>query len=361
MKIAVVGAGVVGSLTALMLRRGGGEVSLLSASQAGSAETCSFAAGGMLSPIAEAVYGREEIALAGWDSVERWGELVATLDQKFLFGRYGSVVYAARQHHAELQEWVKRLEQKFPSGPWQVLSGDGMQDLEPGLEASAAGVLHLKNEGFVDCRAVLAALSQALVKEGVAIEYGRWVERVDEGVIHSGADAWHYDMVIDCRGLGAQHEVRGLRGMRGEALLVYAPDVTLQRPIRVLHPRYPIYVVPRGGGHYYIGATVIESESLEPISVQSLLEILTGLYQFHPGFRYAHVTQTLAQVRPAFDDHEPRLVTQTRLLRLNGLYRHGFLLGPIVAQAAADLVYGRSLDPRIQPWVQSSSVNTTCG
>jgi glycine oxidase len=353
MNIAVVGSGVVGSLVALWLKRGGANVSLLTASQRSSADTCSYAAGGMLSPVAEAVYGSQSIAQAGWDSVNRWSSLLETLKTPVLFGQEGSIVFATSKNYVELNEWIKRLSQKFPDGPWEIVEGASIETLEPGITGSARGVIYLKNEGFVDSRAVLAALMAALQREQVSVLYGIRATRIDEGVIEAEETIFQYDMVIDCRGLGAHHDVRGLRGVRGEALLVRAPDVSLNRPIRVLHPRYPIYVVPRERGHYYIGATVIESESVGPISVQSLLEILAGLYHFHPGFRYAEVVQTIAHVRPALDDHEPRILPRSRLIQINGLYRHGFLLGPILAESVANLAYGRPVDPRILSWITS--------
>lgn len=351
MNIAVVGSGVVGCLSALMLKHCGAKVSLLTASQSGNEDTCSYAAGGMLSPIAEAVYGNESIAHGGWDSVERWAAILQTLDEPFLMGRTGSLVFAAPSSQVELSEWAKRLTQRFSDGPWEFVKGVDIRALEPGLDGCANGLIHLKNEGFVDSRGVLGSLSRALEREGVEVQYGTRVDRVDHGTIQIGLKTIHYDWVIDCRGLGAQSDLKELRGVRGEALIVNAPDVSFNRPIRVLHPRYPIYLVPRDKGLYYVGATVVESESLSPISVHSLLEILSGLYQFHPGFRYGQVVETLAQARPAYDDHEPRIVCERRLIRVNGLFRHGFLLGPIVAQSVADLVYGRSVDPRVESWV----------
>ena len=68
------------------------------------------------------------------------------------------------------------------------------------------------------------------------------------------------DLVIDCRGLGAKDDLPNLRGVRGERIVVKSRDVTLTRPVRLLHPRFPLYVVPWGDGLYMIGATVIESE-----------------------------------------------------------------------------------------------------
>ena len=43
-------------------------------------------------------------------------------------------------------------------------------------------------------------------------------------------------------------------------LLLKLPELSLRRPVRVLHPRVPVYIVPRGAGLYMVGATMIESD-----------------------------------------------------------------------------------------------------
>ena len=40
-------------------------------------------------------------------------------------------------------------------------------------------------------------------------------------------------------GLGARQDWKDLRGVRGEVVRLYAPDVTLQRPTRLVHPATP--------------------------------------------------------------------------------------------------------------------------
>jgi glycine oxidase len=361
MNVAVIGAGVVGCLTALMLKRSGAKVSLFSAARPDSVDTCSSAAGGMLSPIAEAIYGNQVIADAGWDSVKRWKDLLETFEKAPMFGHDGSVLWAASHHRVEIREWAQRLAQKFPDKPWELLPASSSRSLGPDFGDSDVDTIVLKNEGFVDTRAVLIGLSKALDKEGVRCLYGLRIDLLLEGLNDLDGDCPEFDMIIDCRGLAAKQIWPGLRGVRGEALLVHAPEVSLKRPIRVLHPRYPVYVVPRSHHYYYIGATVVESESLHTISVQSLLELLTGLYQFHSGFRYAHVVENIVQVRPALDDHEPRIETSPRLIRVNGLFRHGFLLGPIVAKSVVDIVYGRSVEPKVKCWVTPQAVSQACG
>ena len=73
---------------------------------------------------------------------------------------------------------------------------------------------------------------------------------------------------IDCRGLAARDALPSLRGVRGERILIRSRDVHFSRPIRLLHPRHPLYVVPWADGVHMVGATVIESEDPSPMTVQ---------------------------------------------------------------------------------------------
>ena len=44
------------------------------------------------------------------------------------------------------------------------------------------------------------------------------------------------------------------------------------------------------------------------------------------------------QCRPTFPDHLPRIVQQENLICINGLYRHGYLLSPLLAETVAAFI-----------------------
>ena len=116
---------------------------------------------------------------------------------------------------------------------------------------------------------------------------------------------------------------------------VHAPEVGLLRPTRLIHPRYPLYIAPKPGGVFVIGATEIESEDLSPASVRSTLELLSAAYTVHSGFGEARILEITTQARPALPDNQPRLRRLSpRVLQINGLYRHGYLISPAVLDAA---------------------------
>ena len=75
----------------------------------------------------------------------------------------------------------------------------------------------------------LAFLLEAVRSAGVEVRLG---EAWQGGAPDDG-------FIIDCRGLAARGELPGLRGVRGERLHLLTPDITLSRPVRLLHPRHP--------------------------------------------------------------------------------------------------------------------------
>ncbi len=153
----------------------------------------------------------------------------------------------------------------------------------------------------------------------------------DNGGAASGA------RIFDWRGLGARAQWPQLRGVRGEVLRLHAPEVVLQRPTRLLHPRHPIYLAPKPGGMVVVGATEIESDDLSPASVRSVLELLGAAYAVHPGFAEARIVEVATQVRPALPDNLPALaIGSDGSLGINGLYRHGYLVAPALLDAVVE-------------------------
>lgn len=336
-RAAVVGAGIVGRLAALHLARRGVRVTLYDRGDLVAPKACSFAAAGLLAPVAEAVAAADpRLYGIGLASRGLWQGLSASLGLPALpQSTAGSLAVATTSDLVELDEFQDKIARFAPKAVVQELDAAALGRLEPCFAGSAFRGLWTKDEGHVDARAALDVLRRALQDSSLV------TMRLDapvREVLPFFVDDEAFDLVVDARGLGAKADLPGLRGVRGEILEVHAPEVNLTRPVRVLHQRYPVYVVPRGKDRYAIGATSIESESLAPVSVKATLDLLGAAYALHPGFRYAAVTESFAQARPAFDDHWPRVLAREGLVQVNGLYRHGFLLSPLVVEAMMRLI-----------------------
>ena len=124
---------------------------------------------------------------------------------------------------------------------------------------------------------------------------------------------------------------------RPTLLVVGCGDVGL-RVLRLLHPRWRVDVVPRACDMVVVGATEIESDDRSPVSVRSTLELLSAAHSVLPGLAEARVLHSEANLRPALPDNLPFTHHESGpdggLIRLNGLYRHGWLMAPALVDDA---------------------------
>ncbi len=314
MRVAVIGAGVAGLVTALELAGRGIAVELFERGASLGKQACSWAAGGMLAPWCERESAEEAVVTLGRQALDWWPRhYPGTL-------AHGTLVLAPARDAGELTRFAART-----SG-FERLDADGVAALEPDLAGRFRQGLFFAQEAHLDPRLAMAALAEALHAAGVPIHYGA---EMDERALDA-------DRIVDCRGLSARDRLETLRGVRGEMLVLRTDEIRLSRPVRLLHPRIPLYVVPRADGHFMIGATMIESDDRSGISARSAIELLSAAYALHPAFGEAEIVELRADVRPAFPDNLPRIVEDGRVLRFNGLFRHGFLLSPALAGQVAD-------------------------
>jgi len=330
MRAIVLGAGVAGLACAVELAERGVAVQVLERGERLGAGCCSWYAGGMLAPWCERESAEPLVATLGRESLAWW-------PARFPGTRlHGSLVVAHGRDSGELRQFARRTER------YEWLDAERIAALEPDLAGRFSQALYFPEEGHLDPRAALDALAGRLTTLGGSIRFAADAEACREMTLAAETAG---NAVIDCRGLEARDVLHDLRGVKGEMLVVELPDVSLSRPVRVLHPRVPVYIVPRGDGHYMIGATMIESDQPTRITARSLLELLGAAYALHPAFGEAQIVEIGTGVRPAFPDNLPRVSRLGGRLYVNGLYRHGFLLAPALARQAAQevLAAGHSL------------------
>ncbi|WP_306228119.1 glycine oxidase ThiO [Bosea beijingensis] len=323
MNIAVVGAGVVGLACAAELLARGAQVTIHERGPRVGAEACSWFAGGMLAPWCEGESAEEPVIRLGQQAADWWERHAGGVV------RSGTLVVAPSRDRSELRRFGQR------TSHFEEIDGEAIAGLEPDLAGRFSRGLFFVGEGHLDPRQAIAALAERLVANGAAIHFDRAVEPAD-------LDA---DIVLDCRGLAARDVLPDLRGVKGEMLLLRSDEIRLSRPVRLLHPRIPLYIVPRADGLFMVGATMIESGERRRVSARAMLELLGAAYALHPAFAEAEVVEIGTDARPAFPDNLPRLTRRGRVIHVNGLYRHGFLLSPAMARMAAEAV----LNPQARP------------
>ncbi len=345
MNIAIVGAGVLGRLLALTLIEQKHQITVIDKQPLHDPSNAAYVSAGMLCPLGEIIHAPAAVVTMGLESLKVWPDILSQLqaldtdNESVFFAQQGSLALSFPADASSFAQLKQDLEHKMGEQRHQVetLNRQQLLDLEPALNKFSDAVL-LGNEGQLCNRSFLRSSTRVIGKYA-ATELAN---------IETTAD-WQslcnrYDWVLDCRGSGAianttsPTDMTQLRGLRGEVIRVRCTEVQLSRPVRVVHPRASIYIVPKPNHEFVIGATEIESHSEHPITVRSTLELLSTLYAVNSGFAEAVVLETNVGIRAAFDDHQPRVERQGNLISANGLYRHGWLVGPALAQQVLNLM-----------------------
>lgn len=342
MKVAVIGAGVAGRLAALSLIDQGHQVTVLDRKPIQQPDNAAWVSAGMLCPTTEAIHAPEQLRPWFLGSHKRWQQVLHRLkklapraEQPWLQQR-GAWLVAFPQEAALFQQWqqdIARLGLANESVRW--FKGEALADRNPGLNRFHQAA-YFPHEGQLDQRAFLNASAEALHLYAHCM-----TQQVDEARCKSLQK--EFDWVLDCRGALASAEqfsenTKAVRGVRGEIIRVHAPNVPLKEPVRVVHPRHSLYIAPKPGGLFVIGATEIETNDASPITVRSTLALMSVLYSVHEGFADATLIETNVGLRPATPDHLPTFTRHNNLITVNGLYRHGWLIGPAVVEQALTLM-----------------------
>ena len=327
--INIIGAGIAGSWQALLFARAGYDVTLHERGDATMMQATSHWAGGMLAPWCEREASEPVITRLGIRSLDLWREQLPETPFN------GSLVVSHPRDRTDFERFAKLTTDH------ERLDASGIASLEPSLDGRFREALFFAGEGHVEPRTILPKLHAKLAEAGAAIKFE---SDCDPGQMTSG-------IVIDCRGLaaresGTRDKSPDLRGVKGEMVIIQTPEIQLSRPVRLLHPRWPLYIIPRDGNRFMIGATSIESEDTG-VSVRSALELLTAAYAVHPAFAEARILEIGAGLRPAFPDNLPRIAIDAKRISVNGLYRHGFLLAPALAELTLAYVERGAIDNEV--------------
>ncbi|MCL6263230.1 FAD-dependent oxidoreductase [Craterilacuibacter sp. RT1T] len=344
-KLGIAGAGVAGRLLAYQLAARGHRVTVFDPAAGpepvgDGSGAAGFTAAGMLSPLAELEHAPPEVAQLGARSLPLWQQVAAALAARLetradsYLRCAGSLLLAHPSDTGSAQRVLARLKLAPALAPRlaspQALSAAELGVLEPELAPGMHAWL-LAGEGQVFPYALLPALAAA--SEAVWC-WGARVSRLSPGRLTLADGAEHaFDWVVDSRGLSSA-DALPLRGVRGEVLWLHAPGVALHRPLRLMHPRHRVYMVPRPGDVVVVGASEIESADRSPVSLRSAVELMAAAHSAMPALAEARILHLETNLRPALPDNLPLTHIEPGLIRLNGLFRHGWLMAPALVDDA---------------------------
>lgn len=322
--INIIGGGIMGLLSGHRLREALPPDTLIALCEKKGfpPKNASAMAGGMLAPYSEIEHLPPEFLPAALAGLNFWAALP---QEKTGFQKTGSLILC----HPLDTHILKRFENHLKTHKLEYKSLDklGLHELEiadfPNIEEG----LLIESEAHINPQLAMHNL--------IEVQRPRFADNFDI------APHPEFDWIIDCRGIDANDP--DLRGVKGETLVVYNPNFHLKRPVRLMHPRYPLYIVPRHNNIFVVGASMIESSDNTSVSVRSAMELMSALQVLSPSFAEASIVEINAGIRPAYPDNLPRIKIdhKKRIISCNGLFRHGYLLAPVMAACVADFIAGK--------------------
>ena len=172
MRATVVGAGVAGLTTALTLAERGAKVTLLERSHelGGNA---SWLAGGMLAPFCEGESAPQSVVELGQGAIGWWDARVPGVT------REGTLVVAPPRDTSEIDRFAARTSSHVRADEERIA------ELEPDLAGRFRKGLFFADEGHLDPRVALSALTERLRAKGGEIRFGVDGEAPGEGISSS--------------------------------------------------------------------------------------------------------------------------------------------------------------------------------
>lgn len=310
MKIAVIGTGIAG-LTAALEAVNHGSVTVFSDPNRPPASRC---AGGMIAPYSESdTLDLDLQALAVRHSLPYWKELAEK--HAIHYAENGTLVVA---HEAD-SGYLKRFQTHLPQGTYELLNKQDLTEKESLLARRYNGGLWVYDEAYMDTAQMLNAMKAEIAKSA-------------EIIAHPFPENYQdYDLIIEATGRSAK--IEGMRTVKGERILLRCPDIKLSHCVRIMHPRYPLYIVPHAQNIFMVGATMIEDNESDEFSLRSAMELMSAFTSLGAQVLESDIIAMETGHRPAFTNHRPRIIREGKKVQVNGVYRHGFLLAPVLAKA----------------------------
>jgi len=343
----VIGAGLIGMLSAYELASAGMQVTVLERGQP--ARESSWAGGGILSPLYPWQYPDPVNELASW-SQHAYPEFCRQLEENSGIDPQwtgSGLMIADIDDRQSVQRWAARFAARL-----EWLAGSDVRNIEPELGVVPESAAWLPEVAQVRNPRLVQALRATLVKMGVEIrsncpardwiiESGRVkAVRMPEGTI--GADcfivasgAWSAELL---QSTGINLPIEPVRGQ----IILYKGPPGLVSCITLYNGRY---VIPRRDGRVLVGSTLEYVGFDKHTTQRGLDELRQSAMELIPDLAALPIEKHWAGLRPGSPDGTPLVGPHPGIANLYinaGHFRNGVVLGPATARLLADHVLRRT-------------------
>ena len=368
-KILIIGGGVIGLGIGWQLAKAGAAVTIYDRVEAGRA--ASWAAAGMLAPLAEAHTEEPELLKLGCQSLARYpqwvSELEADAEMSIGYRVEGTLVVGLESDDTHQLRHLYTAQQDLGLDV-EWLTGREAREIEPALSPRVTAAIRCESDHQVDNRLMVKALQRAYQRRGgtlyenEAIKSIQIENRIATGVKTRDDEKQNADVIVLSAGCESA-QIQGLpdairppvRPVKGQMLaLQMETGITIKNVIRTVRARYPmsVYLVPRTDGRLIIGATSEEMGFDTRLTAGGVFELLRGAWEAIPGVYELPMLETWAGLRPGSRDNAPILgkTPIENLIYATGHYRNGILLTPITAYEIAKLILTGETSNTIAPF-----------
>ncbi|MBL0019481.1 MAG: glycine oxidase ThiO [Bacteroidetes bacterium] len=350
--VAVVGGGMAGLMSAYFLAKAGFSVTLFEKNTCGSGTT-KFAAG-MLAPVSELEFTELSLLRIGMESRELYNELEWDLGDIGLIRAGTLEVGLEADDEAYLRRSFEFQQQQGLNVKW--VDAKAIQEIDPFVAANIPFGIYSADDIQIDHFLLIQILLDRLPKMGVEIcEHNAMLAlsgaTKDKLRLLATFGEWKFDRVVMTVGAFGGETIplpMPIYPIRGEVISLAPPlSPFLRTTIRIRSRIYGnAYVVPKPDC-IIVGTTSDEKGFAPRNTFGGILNIARKCYAAVPGLYDLDILEIGAGLRPATLDRLPMIGKEQgrEVYHLNGLYRHGILLSPLMGKAMADLVQNRKLSP----------------
>lgn len=343
----IVGGGVIGCAIARRAALDGLSVVVVERGTPGM--EASWAAAGMLSPLAEAdgpgpfldllLAARRMYPACAAALREETGVDVGYSD--------AGTLYAALREEDEAEIRARWAWQSAAGLPVEAMTPEEALEAEPALSPDVRMALRFPGDHQVDNRALGAALWSAAARAGAEFRLGLhairllWEGGRAAGIECAGGERVMAGTVVIAGGIWAGR-MDGLprplpvAPVHGQLLAVEAVP-----PLRHVLDSPRCYLVPRASGRVIAGATMEHTGDRKAVTPWGLRRLIDGAVELVPALEHAPLVETWSGLRPGTPDGFPILGPDPdapNLVYATGHFRNGILLAPLTGERIGALL-----------------------